>query len=201
MTIRVSDQGITRLDQYGSENSKTGYVSLTDRLKNKSVEKTDKTSAASHGQSVVREAEENFVLGSTPAYTVKFSSEGMTALKGLKILREQLESYEVEDVKKDEVPEENKESINSKNNESTAADTKVYTREPNNVSKLNQDKPLYNNLGVNRGSDKSNVTHMPERHDRQQTKVVNHTEKQVHSVMGTQKQKQAIKAYEYQMKK
>lgn len=201
MTIRVSDQGITRLDQYSGENSKTGYVSLTDRLKNKSIEKTDKTSAASHGQSAVREAEENFVLGSTPAYTVKFSSEGMTALKGLKILREQFESYEAEDVKKNEVPEENKESINSKNSESTAADIKVYTKEPNNVSKLNQDKPLYNNLGVNRGSDKSNVTHMPERHDRQQTKVVNHMEKQVHSVMGTQKQKQAIKAYEYQMKK
>jgi len=88
MTIRVSDLGITRYDSYGTA-SKVGYVSYNERLNQNPVKKVDPvTLSASDERSVTRESSRDFVSGSTPAYTVDFSSGGMTALKSFKLLRE-----------------------------------------------------------------------------------------------------------------
>ena len=85
MTIRVSDLGITKYNAANGDSSKVGYVSYNERLNKNPVSKVNSvTSATSKERSVAKETAQDFVSGSTPAYTVGFTSQGLTALKSFK---------------------------------------------------------------------------------------------------------------------
>ena len=114
MTFRVSDLGITRLNQTTGEKSTVGYVSYNERMNKNPVRKVDAVSSATSKQrSVVREAEEKFVSATTPAYTVSFTSESMSALKSFKSIRDA--SKNLEQVKETQVKSSQDERLNSLN--------------------------------------------------------------------------------------
>ena len=93
MTIRVSDLGITRYNSYNGDSTKVGYVNINERLNKSPVQKVDAVSSSTSNQrSVAKEAGEQFVSSSTPAYSVGFTSQGMTALKSFKAARDSLKA-------------------------------------------------------------------------------------------------------------
>lgn len=88
MIIRVSDLGITRLNSGSGEASKVGYVSYNERTNNNPVKKVNPVqTSTSRERSVAKETGRDFVSASTPAYSVGFTSQGMSALKSFKAAR------------------------------------------------------------------------------------------------------------------
>ena len=106
MTFRVSDLGITRLNQTTGEKSTVGYVSYNERMNKNPVRKVDAVSSATSKQRSV-------VSATTPAYTVSFTSESMSALKSFKSIRDA--SKNLEQVKETQVKSSQDERLNSLN--------------------------------------------------------------------------------------
>ena len=117
MTIRVSDLGITRYNSYNGDGSKVGYVSYNERMNKSPVQKVDGVaSSTSKQRSVARESAEQFVSASTPAYSVGFTSQGMSALKSFKAVRDSSKVRADKEIK-----------LSKKSNESTVKDDSKKT--------------------------------------------------------------------------
>jgi len=176
MVIRVSDLGITRYNSYNGDNSKVGYVSINERLNKKPVEKVDSVaSSTSHQRSVAKEAGEKFVSASTPAYTIDFTSQGMSALKSFKAAREYLEQMEELEQKKAASPEPAETEKNVQ--DTSTAYEKSYVRGTDNKNDQKSRSPFAEK--INKTTDTRNSG--------------------INKINSSYKQTQAVKAYDYQM--
>ena len=176
MVIRVSDLGITRYNSYNGDNSKVGYVSINERLNKKPVEKVDSVaSSTSHQRSVAKEAGEKFVSASTPAYTIDFTSQGMSALKSFKAAREFFEKMEELEQKKATRSEQTE--VRKPEQDNAAFYEKSNVRQTDNKA----DKKSWDTFagGVNKAADTRNSG--------------------INKINSSYKQTQAVKAYDYQM--
>lgn len=98
MTIDVSDLGIKRLGSDGTVHSKVNYVSMNERLNKNAIERIKKVTSATDtsGRGNVAEiARQGFVIDSTPAYSIEFSSAGKVALKSFKQMKENWTKAEI----------------------------------------------------------------------------------------------------------
>lgn len=95
MTIDVSDLGIVRSDSGSSQASKVKYVSMNERLNRNPIERIKRVgsfSEDSQASHVAERSRKSFVLDSTPAYTVEFTSAGKVALQTFKGMKKNLEN-------------------------------------------------------------------------------------------------------------
>jgi len=186
MTFRVSDLGITRLNQTTGEKSTVGYVSYNERMNKNPVRKVDAVSSAtSRERSVVREAEEKFASATTPAYNVSFTSQGMTALKSFKTIRESWKN--LEQVKDTTVRSSQEEKLNN-----------IGTADRQRTEQTND---RFNRADIYRGTedktnDRERIIGSTKRETSVREKTGNVNKSVVHQ---SYKQAQAVKAYENQM--
>ena len=188
MTIRVSDLGIMRYDQYGQADSKVNYVSYNERMNNKPVSKVNAVSSStSKERSVAKDAREDYVRGSTPAYSIEFTSGGMSALKSLKLFKENAENVSVNDTKVTD--DDTKSAVYATDNENK--EPVIESTRSDSIRGVNEPKK-------NTGANISGVKAHENRQNHIAQAAVN-TRRTSGIGNGTAKQNQAAKAYEFQM--
>lgn len=92
MTIDVSDLGIKRMSSDGTVHSKVNYISMNERLNQNAIEKIKRVSSAtdtSKQRNIAEISRQGFVMDSTPAYSIEFSSAGKVALQSFRQMKEQ----------------------------------------------------------------------------------------------------------------